>query len=227
MAFAAAGERNRHADDRHHRQRRAAARVAIELGEHDAGDADAAVELAGALDRVLPGHRVGDVEQVRRLHGVLDRLQLDHQVVVDVQPAGGVDDDGVVALGPGLGQRARWRAPPGPSCPARYTFTPACSPTISSCWMAAGRRTSVDTITGLLALTLQPAPELARRGRLARTLQAEQQHDARLRRVLRQAALGAGKERQQLVADDLHAPAAPATGCAAPPGPSPGRGRGR
>ena len=54
------------------------------------------------------------------------------------------------------------------------------------------------------ALALEPASQLARGGRLARALQAEQQHDPRLRRVLLQAALGAGKERQQLVADDLH-----------------------
>ena len=39
--LAAADKRDRHADDRHHRQRRAAARVAVELRQHDAGDADA------------------------------------------------------------------------------------------------------------------------------------------------------------------------------------------
>ena len=55
----------------------------------------AVIELAGALDRVLPGHRVGDVQQVRRLDGRLDRLELGHQLVVDVQPAGGVDDERV------------------------------------------------------------------------------------------------------------------------------------
>ncbi len=38
--LAAADERDRHADDRHDRQRRAAARVAVDLGQHDAGDAD-------------------------------------------------------------------------------------------------------------------------------------------------------------------------------------------
>ena len=39
--LAAADKRDRHADDRHHRQRRAAARVAVQLRQHDAGDADA------------------------------------------------------------------------------------------------------------------------------------------------------------------------------------------
>ena len=68
-ALAAADERDRHADDRHDRQRRAAARVAVELRQHDAGDADPPVELAGALDRVLAGHRIRDVEQIGRLGG--------------------------------------------------------------------------------------------------------------------------------------------------------------
>ena len=66
--LAAADERDRHADDADDRQRRAAAGIAVHLGQHDAGDADAPVELAGALDRVLPGHRVGDEQQVGRLH---------------------------------------------------------------------------------------------------------------------------------------------------------------
>ena len=66
-ALAGADKRDRHADDRDHRQRRAAARVAVDLRQHDAGDADLPVELAGALDRVLPGHRIGDVEQIDRL----------------------------------------------------------------------------------------------------------------------------------------------------------------
>ncbi len=104
--LAAADERDRHADDRDDRQRRAAARVAVELRQHDAGDADAPVELAGALDRVLPGHRVGDVEQIRRLGRVLDRDELGHQLVVDVQPAGRVDDDDVEPEVGGLGDRA-------------------------------------------------------------------------------------------------------------------------
>ena len=111
-------ERDRHADDGHDRQRRAAARVAVELRQHDAGHADAAVELAGALDRVLPGHRVGDVEQVGRLDRVLDRLQLVHQLVVDVQPAGGVDDDHVEAEVPSPRPARRARAATGSRSPA-------------------------------------------------------------------------------------------------------------
>ena len=108
--LAAADKRDRHADDADHRQRRAAARIAVHLAQDDAGHADPPVELAGALDRVLPGHRVGDVQQVGRLHRRLDRLELVHQLVVDVQAAGGVDDHDVEAAVLRLGQRAG-RAP--------------------------------------------------------------------------------------------------------------------
>src|SRR5204862_3328712 len=89
-ALAASDERDRNAYDRHHRERRAAARIAIELRQDDTGDADAPVELAGALDRVLPGHRVRDVEQVGWIRRRLDRDELPHQLVVDVKPAGSV-----------------------------------------------------------------------------------------------------------------------------------------
>ena len=69
QALAASDKCNRDADDADHRQCRATAGVAVHLGQHHTGDADAPVELSGALDRVLPGHRVGDKQQVGRLHG--------------------------------------------------------------------------------------------------------------------------------------------------------------
>src|SRR3954452_8323236 len=98
----AADKRDRHADDRYDRQRRPATRVAIELRQHAAGDADAAVELAGNLDGVLPRHRVSDVEEVRWVGDALNRDQLVHQVVVDVQTSGRVDDHDVEAQRAGL-----------------------------------------------------------------------------------------------------------------------------
>ena len=104
--LAAADKRDRHADDADDRQRRAAAGVAVHLRQHHTGDADPPVELAGALDRVLAGHRVGDIQQVRGLNRGLDRLQFVHQLVVDVQTARGVDDDDVEAGVLRLGQRA-------------------------------------------------------------------------------------------------------------------------
>ena len=69
--LADAGELDGLAGHRRGRQRGAAARVAVELGQHDAGDADPLVELVRAAHRVLAGERVGDVEHLGRLR---DRL---------------------------------------------------------------------------------------------------------------------------------------------------------
>ena len=112
----------------------------------------------------------------------LDRLQLVHQLVVDVQPAGGVDDDDVEAAVPRLGQRARRARAPDPARPPdRARARPPASPTTFSCSIAAGRRTSVDTSSGCRPCFASHSPELAGRRRLARALQAEQQDDARPR----------------------------------------------
>ena len=48
------------------RKRRAAAGIAIHLGKNDAGNAEALMELAGGLDRILAGHGVGDEQDFGR-----------------------------------------------------------------------------------------------------------------------------------------------------------------
>ena len=53
-------EQDRHAGDLAHRQRGAAAGVAVELGQDDAGEADALAERIGGGDGVLADHRVED-----------------------------------------------------------------------------------------------------------------------------------------------------------------------
>ena len=73
----------------------AAAGVAVELGQDDAVEVDLAVEGLGGVDGVLAGHGVDDQQHVVRLDGVADVDELGHQLLVDVQPAGGVDDDDV------------------------------------------------------------------------------------------------------------------------------------
>ena len=95
--FADADQLDRLAGDGAHRQRRAAAPIAVDAGEHDAGDADAIVERLGEVDRVLAGQRVGDQQNLVRARRCLDLRHLDHQRLVDVRAAGGVEDDDVVA----------------------------------------------------------------------------------------------------------------------------------
>ena len=69
--FAGADELDRLAGDRAHRQRRAAAAVAVDARQHDAGEADALVERAGEIDGVLAGEGVGDQQHFVRMGGRL------------------------------------------------------------------------------------------------------------------------------------------------------------
>ncbi len=85
------------------RERRAAAGVAVELGEHDAGDVEVFVEGLGGVDRVLAGHRVDDEQDLVRLDRLFDGLELVHERLVDMQAAGRIEEDHVVAVPDGVG----------------------------------------------------------------------------------------------------------------------------
>ena len=77
--FADADELERLTGDLADRERRAAARIAIHLGEDDAGDAEALVELVGRFHGVLPGHGVGHEQDFDRVELLFQLLQLGHQ----------------------------------------------------------------------------------------------------------------------------------------------------
>ena len=115
--LAGADEFDRHAGDLLDRQRRAAAGVAVELGHHQAVELQRFVERFGAVDGILAGHAVDHQQHLVGLDALVDSLQLLHQLVVDVQSAGGVENDhrnaffggfanGVVANGHGIGRAA-------------------------------------------------------------------------------------------------------------------------
>ena len=135
------------------RQRRAAAGVAVELGQDDPVEADAVEEGQCGRDGVLADHRVDDEQGLVGRDGVPDVGGLLHQLGVDAEPAGGVDDDDVVQLAARAcsttGARPR---PPGRRrrCPARgaKTATPARSPTTCSWSTALGRCRSAATSSG-------------------------------------------------------------------------------
>ena len=88
-----------------HRKRGTAAGVAVELGQDHAVELERLVERLGRGDGVLAGHGVADEEDLVRLDLLLDLRQLGHQLVVDVQPAGRVEDQRVAARAVGLDQR--------------------------------------------------------------------------------------------------------------------------
>ena len=98
--LADAEELDRLAGDRTHRQRRAAAPVAVHAGEHDAGEADPLVEVLGEVDGVLAGQRIGDEQDFVRARRVANLGHLRHQRLVDMGAPRGVEQHDVVALQP-------------------------------------------------------------------------------------------------------------------------------
>ena len=56
--------------------------------------AEPIVEALGDAGRFLTRHRVGDEQDLDRLDRGLDRRELVHEPLVDLQAAGGIDDDG-------------------------------------------------------------------------------------------------------------------------------------
>ena len=82
-------------------ERRAAAGVAVDLGEDQAGDRDRGDERLGDRHGLLAGHRIDHEQGLDRLDRGVDRADLGHQGLVDREPAGGVEDHDVpdLALG--------------------------------------------------------------------------------------------------------------------------------
>ena len=110
--LADADELDRHLGDFLDRQRRAAAGVAVELGQDDAVEFEGVVERLGAVDGVLAGHGVADQVDLVGLDEPVDLLQLVHRHLGDVQPAGGVEDDRVEQLRSWRGRRRCGRRRP-------------------------------------------------------------------------------------------------------------------
>src|SRR6476660_273671 len=91
-------EHDRLTGDVAHGQRRTAARVSVELGEDDPGEADSVPEGLRGVYRVLSDHRVDDEQDLLRLDGVPDRRGLLRYPGGDAQAPGGVADH-LLALG--------------------------------------------------------------------------------------------------------------------------------
>jgi len=91
-------EHDRPAGELPHRQCSSAASVAIQLREGHAGEVDAGQERLCGRDGVLSDHGVEDEQHLVGCGRCADRCGLGHHLLVDAQPAGGVDDDHVVLL---------------------------------------------------------------------------------------------------------------------------------
>ena len=98
-------EHDRTAGQLHDGQRGPAARVTVELGQHDAVVADPVPERQRGGHRILADHRVDHEQDLVRLGRVPDRDGLRHHLLIDARPARGVDDDHVLLAAPRLLQR--------------------------------------------------------------------------------------------------------------------------
>ncbi len=87
--FAGADEQQRATGDLAHRQRGAAARVAISLGEDGASQCERFAESLRRMDCILAGHGIDHEESFLRLYGGIDVAHFLHQRGIDVQAAGG------------------------------------------------------------------------------------------------------------------------------------------
>ena len=96
--FTDADHLDRATGDGPHRQCRAAARVAVDPGQHDTGQGQAGLEPLRHIDSVLAGHRIGDQQNFIGIDGSVHRSRFRHQRLVDLQPAGSVENDHVNAV---------------------------------------------------------------------------------------------------------------------------------
>ena len=68
--------------------------------EHDAGEVEPLVEAFRQIDRVLAGERVGDEQYLVRIGGAAHLGRFAHQLLVEGEAAGGVEQHHVVTAEP-------------------------------------------------------------------------------------------------------------------------------
>ncbi|MNP44161.1 hypothetical protein D3C76_1380090 [compost metagenome] len=84
------------------RQRRTAARITIDLGQHYASQRQRFVKGLGGVGRILAGHGVDHKQGFHRLDRRMYLFDFVHHRFVYVQAARGIDDQHVVELQLGL-----------------------------------------------------------------------------------------------------------------------------
>ena len=159
------------------------------------------------LDRVLSGHRIGDEQNFLRIEQPLQRLHLLHELVVDVQTAGGIDDEHVAAGVDGLAPRFFGQPLDG----RRVRFADLAFVKIGldrrrHDFQLLARRGTVNVNRNQqrpVSAILEPVGELARGRGFAGALQPRHQHDRRRLRGELQFGRVFAKRRDQFVADNL------------------------
>ncbi|MCY1219796.1 hypothetical protein D9M72_317860 [compost metagenome] len=203
--LAHAKELDRLASDGAHRERGTAPGVAVDLGQHHAGQRQGVVEGLGGVGGVLAGHGVDHEQSFHRLDGGMHLLDLVHHLGVDVQAARGVDDDHVDELQLGFANR---RLGDIHRLLAGIGGEEGDADVIGQGFQLFDGRRAVDVRGNhqhrLLLALLEEARQLAHGGGLARALQAGHQDHRRRRGVQRQVLVGGAHQLHQFGLDDLH-----------------------
>ena len=103
--FAHADEFDRLAGDMAHRQRRAAARIAVQLGQDHPGQRQRLVKGLGGVHRILALHGVHHKQGFHRVQRRVQGFDFFHHRRVDGQTAGGIDNQHIMKMPLGVVQR--------------------------------------------------------------------------------------------------------------------------
>ena len=202
--FAGAEELDRHAGDGAHGQRRAAAAIAIDAGEDDAGERQALVEALGGSTASWPVSASATSRVSCGLAMSRDRGRLAHQRLVDVLRPGGIEDQHVEAAAawprPGRGGRCRRRLAGDDRQGVDADLLAQHRQLLHGGRTARCR--ARPSAPACLAL-LEPQRELGGGGGLARALQADHQDGHRRRRLRSGRRASCAQHLDQGVMDDL------------------------
>ena len=204
--LAGAQELDRQPGHRADRQRRAAAGVAVDLGQDQAGDRRRLGERLGDGDRLLADHRVDHEQRLGRLtaRSARPRISSISGWSMDVRPAVSMITHVArrLCLAAADAAAARCRAPACP-CGARWTGMSSCLPERLEL-VGRGGTVRVGGDEHRPAALLGDVPrELGRGRRLARALEADEHDHDRRRAGQVEGAVAGAEDRGQLLVDDL------------------------
>ncbi|MNZ69798.1 hypothetical protein D3C78_881120 [compost metagenome] len=198
-------ELDRLAGDGTYRKRGTATGITVDLGQHHAGQRQGFTEGLGGIGGVLAGHGIDHEQGFNRLDRGMQRLDFVHHVGVDVQTAGGVDNDHVDELELGLANR---RFGNGHRLLADIGREEGHANVVGQRFQLLDRSRAVDVGRNhhhaLLLALLEEARQLTGGGGLARALQTGHQHHGRRGGIEREVFVGRTHQAFQLGLDDLH-----------------------
>ncbi len=87
------------------RERRTAASITVDFGQHDAGERQRFVKRFSGIGRILTGHGIDHKQRFNRLNRGMNLLDLVHHRFIDVQTAGGIHQQHIVEFQFGFFER--------------------------------------------------------------------------------------------------------------------------